>query len=252
MWSAVLALSLIAAIDPVRIGIVVLLISRPRPMVSLLAFWLGGMAAGIAAALVLVVYLRDLTLSVMRALFSAVSSPAAAHVRVAIGVLVLLIAGLTAARFRARQHLSAAADDRADAPVRLTGEERSVLVLQPDTRNGSSRLSIRRQLEEGSLAVAFVAGVGWATPPVEYLGAIIAILASGTAAAAQVSAALMFTVVAFTVAEIPLMSYLAMPEKTVAVVLRLHDWIKARRQAILAVFVCTAGVLLVVSGMGNA
>jgi Sap, sulfolipid-1-addressing protein len=242
MWSAVLALSLIAAIDPIRIGIVVLLISRPRPMVSLLAFWLGGMAAGIAAALVLVVYLRDLTLSVMRALLSAIGSPAAAHVRVAIGVLVLLIAGLIAARIRVRQH----------APARVTGEERSVLVLEPDTRNGSSRLSIRRQLEEGSLAVAFIAGIGWATPPVEYLAAIIAILASGTAAAAQVSAAVMFTVVAFTVAEIPLMSYLAMPEKTVAVVLRLHDWIKARRQAILAIFVCTFGVLLVVSGMGNA
>jgi hypothetical protein len=242
MWSAVLALSLIAAIDPIRIGIVVLLISRPRPMVSLLAFWLGGMAAGIAAALVLVVYLRDLTLSVMRALLSAIGSPAAAHVRLAIGVLVLLIAGLIAARFRVRQH----------APVRRTGEEGSVLVLEPDTRNGSSRLSIRRQLEGGSLAVAFIAGIGWATPPVEYLAAIIAILASGAAATAQVSAALMFTLVAFAVAEIPLMSYLAMPEKTVAVVQRLHDWIRARRQAILAVFVCTFGVLLVVSGAGNA
>ena len=242
MWSAVFALSLIAAIDPIRIGIVVLLISRPRPMVGLLAFWLGGMAAGIAAALVLVVYLRDLTLSVMRALLSAIGSPAAAHVRLAIGVLVLLIAGLIAARFRVRQH----------APVRRAGEEGSVLVLEPDTRNGSGRLSIRRQLEEGSLAVAFIAGIGWATPPVEYLAAIIAILASGAAATAQVSAALMFTLVAFAVAEIPLVSYLAMPEKTVAVVQRLHDWIRARRQAILAVFVCTFGALLVVSGMGNA
>jgi hypothetical protein len=242
MWSAVLGLSLIAAIDPIRIGIVVLLISRPRPMVSLLAFWLGGMAAGIAAALVLVVYLRDLMLSVMRALLSAIGSPAAAHVRFAIGVLVLLIAGLIAARFRVRQH----------APARRTGGEGSVLALEPDTRNGSSRLSIRRQLEEGSLAVAFIAGIGWATPPVEYLAAIIAILASGAAATAQVSAALMFTLVAFAVAEIPLVSYLAMPEKTVAVVQRLHDRIRARRQAILAVFVCTFGVLLVASGMGNA
>jgi Sap, sulfolipid-1-addressing protein len=242
MWSAVLALSLIAAIDPIRIGIVVLLISRPQPMVSLLAFWLGGMAAGTAAALVLVIYLRDLTLSVMRTLLSAIGSPAAGHVRLAIGVLVLLIAGLIAARFRVRQHV----------PVRRTGEEGSVLVLERDTRNGSSRLSIRRQLEGGSLAVAFIAGVGWATPPVEYLAAIIAILASGAAATTQVSAALVFTLVAFAVAEIPLVSYLAMPEKTVAVVQRLHDWIRARRQAILAVFVCTFGVLLVASGMGNA
>src|SRR6201998_831184 len=160
MWSAVLGLSLIAAIDPIRIGIVVLLISRPRPMVGLLAFWLGGMAAGIAAALVLVVYLRYLTLSVMQTLLSAIGSPAAAHVRLAIGVLVLLIAGLIAARFRVRQH----------APVRRTGEEGSVLVLEPDTRNGSGRLSIRRQLEGGSLAVAFIAGIGWGPPPGGDLG----------------------------------------------------------------------------------
>jgi len=241
MWSAVLVLSLIAAIDPVRIGIVALLVSRPRPMVNLLAFWLGGMAAGIAAALVLVVCLRGLMLSVMRVLLSAVSSPTAAHMQIAIGVLAALIAGLIAARFWVHQR----------APVPMTGGEPSVLVLEPNTRTGSSRLSIRRQLEGGSLAVAFVAGVGWATPPVEYLAAIIAILASQAAATAQVSAALMFTLVAFTVAEIPLISYLAMPAKTLAAVLRLHDWISARRQTILAVVVGAFGVLLVVTGMHN-
>src|ERR1700752_2484991 len=99
MWSAVLALSLIAAIDPIRIGIVVLLISRPQPMVSLLTFWLGGMAAGTAAALALVVYLRDLTLSVMRTLLSAIGSPAAAPVRLGVGGLGLLVAGLVSAGF---------------------------------------------------------------------------------------------------------------------------------------------------------
>src|ERR1700752_2732135 len=99
MWSAVLVLSLIAAIDPVRIGIVALLISRPRPMVNLLAFWLGGMAAGIAAALVLVVFLRGFMLSVIRVLLSAFNGSAAGHVQVAVGVLAVLIAGRIAARF---------------------------------------------------------------------------------------------------------------------------------------------------------
>ena len=37
MSSAVLALSLLAAIDPVRIGITALLISRPRPMLNLVS-----------------------------------------------------------------------------------------------------------------------------------------------------------------------------------------------------------------------
>ena len=89
MTSAVLVLSVVAAIDPVRIGIVALLISRPRPMVSLLAFWLGGMAAGIAVALVVLFFLRDFTLSVMQAAVSAASSPSVAHIQVALGVLVV-------------------------------------------------------------------------------------------------------------------------------------------------------------------
>jgi hypothetical protein len=59
----------------------------------------------------------------------------------------------------------------------------------------------------------------------------------------------MFTLVAFTVAEIPLISYLATPAKTLAVVLRLHDWISTRRQAITAVVVGAFGVLLVVTGI---
>jgi hypothetical protein len=47
MWVTVLVLGLMAATDPVRIGIAALLISRPRPLRNLLAFWLGGMATGI-------------------------------------------------------------------------------------------------------------------------------------------------------------------------------------------------------------
>jgi hypothetical protein len=126
-----------------------------------------------------------------------------------------------------------------------------VLVLEPNTPTGSSPLSIRRRLERGSLPVAFAAGIWSATPPVEYVGAMVAILASGAAAGAQVSAALMFTVVAFAVVEIPLVGYLATPAKTQAVLLRLHGWIRVRRQPILSVVVGACGVLLVVAGMGR-
>ena len=66
MSSAVLVLSLLVALDPVRIGITALLISRPRPMLNLFVFWLGGMAAGIATALVVLLFLRDFAISLMR------------------------------------------------------------------------------------------------------------------------------------------------------------------------------------------
>jgi hypothetical protein len=236
-----MVLALVAAIDPVRIGIVTLLISRPRPMLNLLVFWLAGIAAGTAAALLLLLVLRDRMLSVIRVVRSTVSGSGAAPIQVAIGVIAVLIAGLIAARFWVRQR----------APVPVTGGEPSVLVLEQNTRSGSRRLSIRRKYHGESLVLACVAGVAWATPPVEYLTAIIAILASRADAAAQVCAALMFTLVAFTAAEIPLISYLVIPAKTLTVVLRLQDWISARRQRILAVVVGAAGVLLVVAGIDN-
>ena len=162
-------------------------------MLNLLAFWVGGMAAGIVAALGVLLFLRDFTLSVMRAVVSATSSPSSAYLQVAIGVLAVSLAALMLARFGARQ--------RSAVPV--TGGESAVLMLEPNTPTGSSRLSIRGRLEGGSLSVAFVAGLALATPPVEYMAAIIAIVASEPTAAAQVGAALMFTVVAFTVVEVP-------------------------------------------------
>ena len=117
---------------------------------------------------------------------------------------------------------------RQRAPVTVTGGDASVCVLQTEHRSAAlGRLSIRARLEGGSLVVVFVAGLALATPPVEYLAAIITILASTATVGAQVGAALMFTLVAFTVVEVPLIGYLATPAKTLAVVRRLNEWIRA-------------------------
>ena len=238
MCSAVLVLSLVVAMDPVRIGITALLMSRPRPMLNLFAFWLGGMVAGIGTALVVLLFLRDFTLSLMREVDSAITSQTVAYVQVAIGVLALL----AAARLWARQH--------ALVPV-TSGGEPTDLALEPKTPAGYRGLSIRGHLEDGSVVVAFVAGLALATPPVEYLAAMVAILTSGATAAEQFGAALMFAVVAFTVVEVPLVTYLATPAKTLAVVQRVNAWISARRHAIPTIVVGAIGVLLLVTGMGN-
>ena len=237
MCSAVFFLSLLVALDPVRIGIVALMISRPRPMRNLLAFWLGGMVAGMSVAVVVLLYLRDVTLPLMHNVVSAMSTPIAAQTQVAIGVLALSSAALIWARQR--------------EPIPATGGEASVSVLRPNRSTGSGSLWIRDQLEGGSTVVAFAAGLASATPPVEYLAAMIAILASGAPAAEQVGAALMFTLVAFTVAEVPLVSYLATPTKTLAVVQRLNDWMNERRHIIPAVVVGACGLLLVATAIGK-
>lgn len=237
MWSAVFFLSLVVAMDPVRVGITAFLLSRPRPVLNLFVFWVGGMTAGITVALVVLLFLRDLALPALRAAISAASSPTAAHVQVAIGVLAVLIAS----RFWARQRAS----------VAVSGADASGALLQANAATPSGRLSIRKRLADGSLLVVFVAGLALATPPVEYLAAILTILASTAAIDAQVGAALMFTLVAFTVVEVPLIGYLTTPAKTLSMVRRLNEWICAHRQVLPSALIGVMGALLTVTGMGR-
>ena len=239
MCSAVLLLSLLAAIDPVRIGITALLIARPRPMLNLFAFWLGGIVAGISAAFAVLFFLRDFTLAVMRAVDSATSNPITAYVQLSVGALALSAAALLIARSAARQH----------PPVPAGAGQSTVLLLEPDTSPASGRLSIRCRLANGSISVAFIAGVALATPPVEYMAAMLAIVATERAAPAQLAAALGFTVVAFTVVEVPLITYLTAPTQTMAVVRRVNAWISDRRQDIPVIVVSAMGFMLLVSGM---
>jgi hypothetical protein len=236
MWSAVFFLSLVVAMDPVRVGITTLLLSRPRPVLNLFVFWLGGMTAGITVALVVLLFLRDLALPVLRVAISTVSSPTAAHVQVVIGVVAVLIA----ARFWARRR----------EPAAVTGANASG-PLYPNTLTAPGRLSIRERLECGSLVMVFVAGLALATPPVEYMAALIMILASTATVGAQVGAALMFTLVAFTVVEVPLIGYLTTPAKTLVVVRRLNEWIRGHQQAIPSVLIGVVGALLLATGMGK-
>jgi hypothetical protein len=251
MCSAVLVLSLLAAVDPVRIGITALLISRPRPMRNLLAFWAGGMAAGIGAALGLVLYLRVFTLSVLAVVESASSGLVGVYIQVALGLLAVSFAGLLIGRYRARRRASMS---MAAGGASVLGADSATPTTSGPTASGPTtpgRLSVRRQLEGGSWVAAFVAGVALATPPVEYLAAIVAIMGSEPSTPAQVGSAIMFTVVAFTVVEVPLVTYLTAPAQTMAVVGRMNEWLTERRQAIPGVIVGALGFLLLVSGVGK-
>ncbi len=46
----VLVLALAMATDPMRLGVTLLLISRPRPVLNLLVYWLGVMFVGVTWA----------------------------------------------------------------------------------------------------------------------------------------------------------------------------------------------------------
>jgi hypothetical protein len=251
MWSSVLLMALLVSLDPVRFGIILLLISRPRPVQNLLAYWGGCMIAGVSALLVplMVLHFTPMFTSFehdMAAPATAASSTVR-HVQIGVGVLALVIAALMTVRFSARE--------RAHLPT--AGGNTSTLVLDSNTPTEAAseirRLPgrVRNAWENGSLWVALVIGLLSGPPPSPLLYVLTTIATAGAAIGTKVSAVIAFVVVMLALVEIILVCYLAAPAKTQAVLGRLHDWVRPYRRQILITIFALAGVMLVAKGMGS-
>ncbi|SPM35486.1 putative integral membrane protein [Mycobacterium rhizamassiliense] len=218
MWITILVMAVGMSLEPFRIGMTVLMLNRPQPMRQLLAFLCGGFAMGMSVGLV-VLFLLQRTVPIA----SHVSLPG---VQILIGSLALLVAAVLAGQVVTSR--------RAGAPKAAASERFSPRV---------------RQLLSGrSLWVAGLAGVGIALPSVDYLAALAVIVASGTAALTQVSALVIFLVVAFALVEVPLFAYVLAPRQTHASMTALHTWIRSRRRLEVACVLAAAGCVLLAVG----
>jgi hypothetical protein len=242
MWATLLVLAICLSADPGRLCIVALLVSRPRPLAQLLAYWLGGMTYGVVGGLVALRLLGDVP-TVVQNVRSIVASFTGGYVRIAVGVLVLLFAALFSTGFLTRRHAGVPMGDAAPPAV----------AQKAGTLGALARLSSRAQRvwEVGHPGVAFVVALGSAMPPAEYLVALVVIASSGAALSAQLGALVMFTVVVLALIEIPLVCYPATPTKTQAVLLHLQNWIRTYFRRFLAVIAAIGGVLLVTNGMAS-
>src|SRR6476469_3838624 len=113
-----------------------------------------------------------------------------------------------------------------------------------------SRSAQGKAIQGQPLWGAFVAGA-WLATPLQFVAALTAILASGASAGTQVVALVVYHVVALAFAEIPLVSALVAPDRTQAVMLRVHDWVLPRRRQLIAVIIAVVAALLVVNGIGS-
>jgi hypothetical protein len=262
MWTSVLGLALLISLNPLLLGVILLIISRPRPLQNLLAFWVGCLIVNVPAMLVplMVLHLTPTFTSFAQDLATPAANSTVQPIQIGIGVLALLIAALMTVRLRVRQ--------RAHLPT--PGGNKSILVLDSNTPTAISRplgraqdaatkvgSAIRRLLgrahnawENGSLWVALVFGMGYLPPPPLVLLVDTTIVASGAAIGAQVSAAIAFVVAMLAVVEITLVSNLVAPAKTQAVLRPLHDWARAHRRQVLVVFFAVVGFWQVAKGMG--
>jgi Sap, sulfolipid-1-addressing protein len=275
VWSPVLVLAFMLALDPLRLGLLILLITRPRPLHSLLFYWVGAMTASVPCMLVplTVLHVTPGFRSVAQHLASQVilGSPTVRHVQLGMGVVALLIAVLMAVRLRAGQHAYVAAP--ADTRSSLVADSNTpTAISQPVDRSpdapAKGRSPIRRPgarafgayqrlwfravgtWETESPKPALIVGLLSGPPPLTVLLVLTTIMASQAAIGTQVSLAFAWVVGMFAVIEIILVSYLASPTKTETALRLLHDWVLAHRRQVLIAMIAVVGVVSLAYGMG--
>jgi hypothetical protein len=259
MWSSVLVLALLAGLNPVRLGLILLVISRPRAVQNLLAFWLGALIASVLNLLVPLAVLHATPM--LRSFAQDLDKSSTGRIQIAMGVLALSIAALMLVRFSVHQR----------ARLSTPGGNTSTLLSDSLTPTAISRLlnrsqdaptgsgsTIRRLLgraqnawENGSLWVAFVIGMGIGPAAEEILVLLAIVVASGATIGTQVIAAIAFVVGMLAIVEIMLVSFLAAPTKTQAGLRLLHDWARTHRRKILVAMFALGGVSLVANGIGS-
>ncbi len=246
MWSSLGVLALPIALDPVRLGLSLLLVSRPRPAQNLLLYWLGCALVSLSLLLIpiLVLHLIPTFSWLVHDLASpaTVASTTVRYIEIVAGVLVLSVAASLAVRLLARQ--------RAQLPT--GGADTSTLEVHSDAPQLVARLLGRTNTawESGSswvaLAVGFLAGPN----PAMVVFGLTTIVTSGAPIGMQVGAAIVFVVETLAVVELVLLSNLVAPTQTEAFLRRLHDWTRSYRRQILVVMLTLVGLALVAQGMG--
>ena len=238
------------ALDPLRLGLVAVLLSQRRPIQNLAAFWLGGMFAGIAFGLTVLIVFRDAALQAIENVVSAMNEVRSAVVildgggfKITLGVVFLTLLAVLVTRRRARQRVPVAMN---------SGDGSSVMVAERPT-NIFARMAAFSQnlLERGGAWPAFLVGLGSATPPVECVMILTIIMASGHAIETQLVAFTVFIVLVLALLELPLLMYLLMPKKTETMMLRLDGWLRRHRRRIFEISLAITGVVLLVQGVGS-
>lgn len=218
MWTTVLALALALNLEPFRVGLVPLMISRPRPSLQLLAFLCGGLAMAIGAGL-LVLFVFDRS--------PLGSDPAdGARAQLWVGVIALVVAAVMAAWPAA--------------------------TASPDSPPSKTMVRVREVLRRGSSPWwAGAIGLGTGLPSVDYLAVLLVIGSAGAPPAMQVTALLAFLLVGNAVVWIPLLGLLVAPQRAGALVESFRRWIQTRTRRQFAGLVAALGVILVAVGLGG-
>ncbi|MBN3458556.1 GAP family protein [Mycobacterium sp. DSM 3803] len=262
MWGDILGWALLVGFNPMLFGAIVLVISRPRPVQNLFAFWVSCLVVNLLALWIPLMVLHRVPSFVSVAQDLATPDPASGvqPLQLGMGVFAVSLAVLMLIQSRRRQRVTTAV---------VAGSDSSVLVKDSDETTGTSdpahtgdglktapsplrRLTARARDEwnSGALWVSMALSLIYMLPPPLILLISTIIVGSGTAIATQVVAVVVFVAVMLVVFEITLLSYVVAPAKTHAVLEPVHGWALAHRTQILIVMFALVGIWQVLTGLG--
>lgn len=222
-----LLLALAVNLEPTRIGLVPLLLSRRRPMLQLLAFFVCGFTTTLGFGL-LVLFVFD------RNPFGIEGGGNGAKVQIAVGSVALLVAATLAVHaFRARRGHGKPASESPSAAEKFTDRVRKVLA------------------KGGSPWLAGLVGVSTGLPSPDYLAMLIVIGTAKVSPSEKAAALVVFNVLGSLVVLIPLVGYILAPAKTLDLVRRFGEWTRSRSRIEYAILLALVGTVLVGLGLSH-
>jgi len=238
-------MGIVAGADPVRIGAVAFMLTRTKPMRLLLGYFIGGFGLSLIIGIAVVFVLKDIDLGK--------SSSVPPEIEIAVGVLALVVAVLVGTRLSANMRDKAQARHpeaklpNLDSPASPDGPPGIESMPGFDKLPGR----VKDALSKESPWVAWIAGLAVGMPTAYYLAAIAAILKSGSSAGTQVAALVVFNVIAFAQAEIPIVSFAIAPEATRRRIEQLYAWVSDHQRTVVTVLAGVVGIYLVIVGISK-
>jgi hypothetical protein len=224
-----LLLAFEAALYPTLLAAVVILLSQERRVALLSAYLAGGMVISIGLGLGI--------LDLMKGSHEVKTSSSALSwgADLAVGGLALLLA--VALAKRADERLRRRRQARHPAPP-----------VAADSREPWSQ----RILARGSVPIVFAAGLAINVPGAAYLIALKDIAAGGHSQGVEVFQIVLFNLIMFLLAEIPLLGLLLAPDRTDRLVAAMDHWLSSNSRRIAVVVSGTLGVFLIARGIVHA
>ncbi|KUH95290.1 gap protein [Mycolicibacterium acapulense] len=256
MWGSLLGLAFLVAINPVLLAVILLMISRPRPVQNLAAYWVGGMIVYLSCLLIPLMLLHLIpafaSFSQEMTVPATSANASARHIQLGMGMLMLVIAAVITARSFARRRAYAPTPSGSGSTPAATSPLGALSAAADKDGSAIRRLlgRLEKAWDDGSLWVAFVFGLLGLPPPFLVLFVGTTIVSSAAGIGTQILAVIVFVIAVFSVVEIALLSYVVAPAKTQAILQPLHDWMLVHRRHVLVAIFTLVGVFTVAKGIG--